>query len=68
MTSYSVCGVDRSILGQPWHWRGTATDGRDDALVPDDLVTQLLKGRIDVTSTPGAGAVFTITFPSGSAD
>jgi len=33
-----------------------------------NLVTQLLKGRIDVTSTPGAGAVFTITFPSGSAD
>src|SRR5690349_18174343 len=45
MTSYPVCGVLQSILGQPWHWRGTATDGRDDALVPDDLVTQLLIAR-----------------------
>jgi single-stranded-DNA-specific exonuclease len=45
MTRYPVCGVAQSILGQPWHWRGTATDGRDEALVPDDLVTQLLIAR-----------------------
>src|SRR5581483_2880537 len=45
MTRYPVCGVLRSILGQPWHWRGTAADGRDEGLAPDDLVTQLLLAR-----------------------
>ncbi|HEY0626662.1 MAG TPA: single-stranded-DNA-specific exonuclease RecJ [Allosphingosinicella sp.] len=40
-----VCGVSRSILGQPWRWRGSAADGRDEGLVPDDLVAQLLMAR-----------------------
>lgn len=40
-----VCGVSRSILGQPWRWRGSAADGRDEAFVPDDLVSQLLLAR-----------------------
>ncbi|WP_336965722.1 single-stranded-DNA-specific exonuclease RecJ [Sphingobium aquiterrae] len=37
--------IARSILGQPWHWRGTGTDGRDPGFQPDDLVTQLLLSR-----------------------
>lgn len=37
--------ITRSILGQPWHWRGKGTDGRDAAFMPDDLVTQLLLAR-----------------------
>jgi single-stranded-DNA-specific exonuclease len=45
MTGYPVCGVARSVLGQPWHWRGTAADGRDEGLAPDDLVMQLLLAR-----------------------
>ena len=36
-----VLGVERSILGQPWRWRTTASDN----LAPDDLVTQLLLAR-----------------------
>ena len=36
-----VLNVRRSILGQPWHWRGLAAEG----LAPDDLVTQLLLTR-----------------------
>lgn len=39
-----VLNVHRSILGQPWHWRGLAADGRG-GMVPDDLVTQLLLTR-----------------------
>lgn len=40
-----VCGVSRSILGQPWRWRGAAGDVSDAAFVPDDLVSQLLMAR-----------------------
>ncbi|MES2337530.1 MAG: single-stranded-DNA-specific exonuclease RecJ [Pseudomonadota bacterium] len=40
----SVLGIDRSILGQPWRWRGLSADARD-GFVPDDLVTQLLLAR-----------------------
>jgi len=36
-----VLNIQRSILGQPWRWRGTANEG----LAPDDLVTQLLLTR-----------------------
>ena len=35
--------VTRSILGQPWRWRGLA--GGDDGFQPDDLVAQLLMAR-----------------------
>jgi len=37
--------VTRSILGQPWRWRGLETDQRDAGFEPDDLVTQLLLAR-----------------------
>src|SRR5919199_5418847 len=40
-----VCGVSRSILGQPWRWRGSAADGHDAGFEPDDLVDQLLMAR-----------------------
>jgi single-stranded-DNA-specific exonuclease len=40
-----VCGVTRSILGQPWRWRGMAADGGDPGFKPDDLVDQLLLAR-----------------------
>jgi single-stranded-DNA-specific exonuclease len=40
----AVLNIQRSILGQPWRWRGLATDGRE-GMVPDDLVTQLLLAR-----------------------
>jgi len=43
--SSHVCGVTRSILGQPWRWRGTAADDRDAGFRPDDLVDQLLLAR-----------------------
>ncbi len=43
--SGSPCGVSRSILGQPWLWRGSAADTADADFVPDDLVTQLLMAR-----------------------
>ena len=39
-----VLGIERSILGQPWRWRGLSADGRD-KFVPDDLVTGLLLAR-----------------------
>ncbi|PSJ20111.1 hypothetical protein CVH10_19320 [Halomonas sp. ND22Bw] len=39
-----VLDIDRSILGQPWHWRALAPDPRD-GLLPDDLLTQLLLAR-----------------------
>jgi single-stranded-DNA-specific exonuclease len=45
MTATHVCGVSRSILDQPWHWRGAAADGTDEAFQPDDLVDQLLLAR-----------------------
>lgn len=40
----AVLNIHRSILGQPWRWRGLASDSRG-GLVPDDLVTQLLLTR-----------------------
>jgi single-stranded-DNA-specific exonuclease len=40
-----VCGVTRSILGQPWRWRGMAADAGDPGFRPDDLVDQLLLAR-----------------------
>jgi single-stranded-DNA-specific exonuclease len=45
LTKAHVCGVSRSILGQPWRWRGSAADGHDEAFRPDDLVDQLLMAR-----------------------
>jgi single-stranded-DNA-specific exonuclease len=42
--SAPVCGVARSILGQPWRWRG-GTEGLDAGFAPDDLVDQLLMAR-----------------------
>ena len=45
MTSSLVLGVERSILGQPWRWRGTAADGSDAGFQPYDLVDQLLLAR-----------------------
>lgn len=41
----TALNITRSILGQPWHWRGKGTDGRDAGFMPDDLVTQLLLAR-----------------------
>jgi single-stranded-DNA-specific exonuclease len=40
-----VCGVSRSILGQPWRWRGMAGETCDQGFVPDDMVDQLLLAR-----------------------
>ena len=40
-----VLNIHRSILGQPWRWRGLAADARDPCFAPDDLVTQLLLAR-----------------------
>ena len=40
-----VCGVTRSILGQPWRWRGGETDAGDPGFRPDDLVDRLLLAR-----------------------
>ena len=37
--------VSRSILGQPWRWRGGGADARAPGYLPDDLVTQLLIAR-----------------------
>ena len=45
MDSSPVAGVTRSILGQPWRWRGAAGEGLDASFVADDLVTQLLLAR-----------------------
>ncbi len=41
----SALNVTRSILGQPWRWRGRETGARDVDFEPDDLVTQLLLTR-----------------------
>ena len=43
MSPSFVCGVSRSILGQPWRWRGT--EGGDAGFQPDSLVDQLLLAR-----------------------
>lgn len=45
MASSLVCGVSRSIMGQPWHWRAGAADATDAGFQPDDLVDQLLLSR-----------------------
>ena len=45
LSAPDVCGVARSILGQPWRWRGASGPDGDDAMVPDDLVAQLLLAR-----------------------
>ena len=37
--------ISRSLMGQPWRWRGEGADARDPAYLPDDLVTQLLMAR-----------------------
>jgi single-stranded-DNA-specific exonuclease len=41
----AVLNIHRSILGQPWRWRGLAADARDPDFAPDDIVTQLLLTR-----------------------
>ncbi len=42
----SPCGVTRSILGQPWRWRGLAGGLENDRdFRPDALVDQLLMAR-----------------------
>ena len=38
-------GIAQSLKGQPWQWRGLASDGRGTDFRPDDLVTQLLLTR-----------------------
>ena len=38
-------GVRRSILDQPWHWRGLPADDLDASFSPDDPVTRLLLTR-----------------------
>ena len=54
----SALSITRSILGQPWRWRGLAADRQDEGFEPDDLVTQLLLARgvardaIDAHRTP----------------
>ena len=61
LTKAHVCGVSRSILGQPWRWRSLAADARD-GFGGDDLVTQLLLARgcpreaLDAHSTPSIRA------------
>ncbi|HEV2748555.1 MAG TPA: single-stranded-DNA-specific exonuclease RecJ [Allosphingosinicella sp.] len=45
MAPVHVCGVTRSILGQPWRWRGAAADNIDEGFRPDDLVDRLLLAR-----------------------
>ena len=37
--------ISRSLMGQPWRWRGEGADARDPSYLPDDLVTQLLMAR-----------------------
>src|SRR3712207_3685989 len=45
MSSSLVCGVERSIVGQPWRWRAGAANAADSGFRPDDLVDQLLLAR-----------------------
>ncbi|MET0249918.1 MAG: single-stranded-DNA-specific exonuclease RecJ [Sphingobium sp.] len=40
-----ILNISRSILGQPWRWRGASADGRAPNYRPDDLVAQLLLAR-----------------------
>ena len=44
MSPSFVCGVTRSILGQPWRWRGAEAEG-DTGFRPDALIDQLLLAR-----------------------
>jgi single-stranded-DNA-specific exonuclease len=39
-----ACGVSRSIMGQPWRWRGAEGEG-DSGYQPDALIDQLLLAR-----------------------
>src|SRR5690349_20319385 len=41
----SVLGVDRSLSGKTWHWRGGNMDVTGGTAALDDLVTQLLLSR-----------------------
>jgi single-stranded-DNA-specific exonuclease len=41
----SVLGVDRSLSGKAWHWRGGNMDVTGGTAALDDLVTQLLLSR-----------------------
>ncbi|MBK5263719.1 MAG: single-stranded-DNA-specific exonuclease RecJ [Alphaproteobacteria bacterium] len=41
----TALNITRSILGQPWQWRGAGADGRDPDFQPNDLVTQILLAR-----------------------
>lgn len=43
--SAPALNVTQSLKGQPWQWRGLASDGRDANFRPDDLVAQLLMTR-----------------------
>ena len=45
MSPTYVCGVARSILGQPWRWRGGEAEPSDDGFQPDELVDRLLLAR-----------------------
>ncbi len=45
MTPAFACGVSRSILGQPWRWRGLAGEGLDAGFRPDDLTDRILLAR-----------------------
>ena len=45
MRASHVCGVSRSILGQPWRWRGGEADCTDQGFQPDGLIDQLLMAR-----------------------
>ena len=40
-----VCGVSRSILGQPWRWRGLEGEACDAGFRADDLIDRLLLAR-----------------------
>jgi single-stranded-DNA-specific exonuclease len=42
-SSSNVCGIERSILGQPWRWRGAAAEDMD--FRPDELIDRLLLAR-----------------------
>jgi single-stranded-DNA-specific exonuclease len=45
MNAGAPCGVTSSILGQPWRWRGLASDEPDAGFQPDALIDQLLMAR-----------------------
>lgn len=45
MSPSFVCGVSRSILGQPWRWRGGEGEAEDSGFRADALVDQLLLAR-----------------------